>query len=209
MTLGAAVEHRGIQCDAFQQGSRSTSFQRWWCCAHRIPANNGSRRAARRAEVTGGGSTTSGQRQRDNRAALRWTSHWRQRVHCSQECGHHRKFGSGVGCPGQGHSPSSAAVQRAADAQVPTSDVECERALRRGDGSPRGPRLGGAKSLPDEPHTWRLDDRWCAPADGQCARRRREGAASVRCGRAQGQSSIKLQPKARIIYYISEKYIRT
>ena len=108
MTLGAAVEHGGIQCDAFQQGSRSASFQRWWCCAHHIPANNGSRRAARRAELTGGGSTTSGQRQRDNRAALRWTGHWRQRVHCSQECGHHRKFGFGVGCPGQGHSPSSA-----------------------------------------------------------------------------------------------------
>ena len=112
--LGAAVEHGSIQCDAFQQGSRSASLQRRWCCANHVLANNGSRRAARRTEVTGGGGTTSGQRQRDNRASLRWTGDRRERIHRGQECGHHRNFGSGVGCPGQGHSPSSAAVQRAA-----------------------------------------------------------------------------------------------
>ena len=88
--LGTAVEHGGVQCDTFQQGSRSTSLQRRWCCAYNVPANNGSRRATRRAEVTGSGGTTSGQWQRDNRAALRWTCDRRKRVHRSQECGHHR-----------------------------------------------------------------------------------------------------------------------
>ena len=88
--LGTAIEHGGVQCDAFQKGSCSTSLQRRWCCAYNVPANNGSRRATRRAEVTGSGGTTSGQWQRDNRAALRWTCDRRKRVHRSQECGHHR-----------------------------------------------------------------------------------------------------------------------
>ena len=69
--------------------------------------------------------------------------------------------------------------------QVPAPDVEREPAFRPGDGRPRGPCLGGAQSLLDEPHSWRGNDGRRAPANrhGACGSTRTTPSNGTGCRR--------------------------